>query len=265
MSVEALARVFGADVTATAPLHGGDLSEVLRITFADGRSMAVKRGPRVDTEARMLAAMATAGAPVPRVLHQAGDLLCLEWLDEGTASPEGWEALGRGLRALHNCTGTAYGWPEDYGFGPVPIANETMADWPEFWARRRLLPFLPRLPMALARRLEALARALPERLPARPSPALLHGDLWTGNTLFGAGDGWMIDPACYHGHAEVDLAMLELFGAPPKAFWQGYGPEEPGRAERRAIYQLFPALVHFRLFGAGYQSMVARLLLAAGI
>jgi fructosamine-3-kinase len=75
----------------------------------------------------------------------------------------------------------------------------------------------------------------------------------------------MIDPACYHGHAEVDLAMLELFGAPPKAFWQGYGPEEPGRAERRAIYQLFPALVHFRLFGAGYQSMVARLLLAAGI
>jgi len=167
MSVEALARVFGADVTATAPLHGGDLSEVLRITFADGRSMAVKRGPRVDTEARMLAAMATAGAPVPQVLHQAGDLLCLEWLDEGTASPEGWEALGRGLRTLHNCTGTSYGWPEDYGFGPVPIANETMADWPEFWARRRLLPFLPSLPMALARRLEALARALPERLPAR--------------------------------------------------------------------------------------------------
>ncbi|APZ53843.1 fructosamine kinase family protein [Salipiger abyssi] len=265
MSLDGLAQVFGAGIASARPLHGGDLSEVLKVTLEDGRVMAVKRGERVDSEARMLAAMATAEAPVPEVLHQAGSLLCLQWLDEAPASAVGWQALGQGLRRLHNCRGAQYGWPEDYAFGPQPIPNGHAGDWPDFWARRRLLPFLPVLPMAQARRLEALARALPERLPARPTPALLHGDLWTGNALFGDGNAWMIDPACYHGHAEVDLAMLELFGNPTDAFWQGYGPQEPGRAERRPIYQLFPALVHFRLFGASYQGMVARLLSATGV
>ena len=36
-------------------------------------------------------------------------------------------------------------------------------------------------------------------------------------------------------------------------------------AERRAIYQLFPALVHLKLFGTAYQGMVARLISAVGI
>nr|WP_274705688.1 fructosamine kinase family protein [Salipiger pentaromativorans] len=260
-----MSRVFGAAPASVQRLQGGDLSEVMKLTLTDGRQMAVKRGARVATEARMLSAMAAAGAPVPRVLYQSEDLLCLEWLEETRPSPAGWRALGKGLRRLHDETGRPYGWPEDYAFGPLPIANGALADWPVFWARRRLLPFLPALPPALARRLKALARALPERLPAAPAAALLHGDLWAGNALFGAETAWMIDPACYRGHGEVDLAMLELFGTPPAAFWQGYGPEAPGRAARRPIYQLYPALVHFRLFGAGYQSLVARLLGDAGI
>ena len=48
--------------------------------------------------------------------------------------------------------------------------------------------------------------------PPRRRAALLHGDLWTGNIL--VRDGRLvalIDPACYYGHAEVDLAMLCLF------------------------------------------------------
>ena len=265
MNVAPLSQVFEAEIASTQPLQGGDISEVMKVALADGRKMAVKRGAQVDTEARMLAAMAATGAPVPQVLHQSGDLLCLEWLEETRPSPAGWQALGAGLRQLHNSTGLTYGWPEDYGFGALPIRNAVSENWPEFWARQRLLPFLPALPMPMARRLEALARALPERLPARPPSALLHGDLWTGNALFGEGRAWMIDPACYHGDPEVDLAMLELFGSPPAEFWAGYGPESPGRAERRAIYQLFPALVHLKLFGTAYQGMVARLISAVGI
>jgi fructosamine-3-kinase len=70
----------------------------------------------------------------------------------------------------------------------------------------------------------------------------------------------LIDPACYHGHAEVDLAMLTLFDAPPGEFWDAYGPLEPGWEDRRDAYQLFPALVHLRLFGSGYAALVDRLL-----
>ena len=265
MSMEGLDRLLGAEVVSASALHGGDLSEVLKVKLDDGRVMAVKRGPKVAIEARMLQAMARAGAPVPQVLMQAGDMLCLEWLPEAPATPETWEALGASLRALHATTGDGYGWAEDYAFGRLPIRNATTESWPEFWARQRLLPFLPSLPMALVRRLEALARALPDYLPEAPPASLLHGDLWTGNAHFGEGRAWMIDPACYCGHAEVDLAMLELFGQPHPAFWTGYGPTEPGREERRPFYQLFPALVHLSLFGAGYQSMVARLISSARV
>ncbi|MDO6586238.1 fructosamine kinase family protein [Salipiger sp. 1_MG-2023] len=265
MTVQGLSRIFGKDVVATHALHGGDLSEVVRMDLSDGTAVAVKRGPRVATEAAMLRAMAATSAPVPRVLHLQGDLLCLEWLEETTASASGWRALGSGLAKLHAARGSGYGWPEDYAFGKVVIDNAPAADWPRFWAERRLLPFLSALPPAMARRLESVARALPERLPASPPPALLHGDLWTGNALFSAHGAYLIDPACYYGHAEVDLAMLDLFGAPAPDFHAGYGPETPGRAARRPIYQLFPALVHYRLFGAAYQGLVSRLIGAAGV
>ncbi|WP_425338910.1 fructosamine kinase family protein [Methylocapsa acidiphila] len=86
----------------------------------------------------------------------------------------------------------------------------------------------------LGRRVEALAADLANRLPARPAPALLHGDLWSGNILAAGGrvEG-LIDPACYYGHAEVDLAMLGLFDAPAPAFFAAYGPLDHGHGERR--------------------------------
>jgi fructosamine-3-kinase len=107
----------------------------------------------------------------------------------------------------------------------------------------------------------ALAERLPDLLPASPLPSHLHGDLWSGNILVAGGQlAALIDPACYHGHAEVDLAMLALFDTPPDDFWESYGPLEEGWEERRPLYQLFPALVHLRLFGPTYASMVDRLL-----
>ena len=89
MNVAPLSQVFEAEIASTQPLQGGDISEVMKVALADGRKMAVKRGAQVDTEARMLAAMAATGAPVPQVLHQSGDLLCLEWLEETRPSPAG--------------------------------------------------------------------------------------------------------------------------------------------------------------------------------
>jgi fructosamine-3-kinase len=138
------------------------------------------------------------------------------------------------------------------------------ASWPQFWAERRLICHCSHVSATLARRIEALAADLANRLP-NPSVSLLHGDCWSGNILTTNGKVTaLIDPACYYGHTEVDLAMLTLFDQPPAAFYDAYGKIEPGDEERRSIYQLWPALVHLLLFGSSYRTLVERLLARAG-
>lgn len=261
----ALETLLGGPVAQVAPLHGGDLSKVFAVTLADGRRVVVKHGPLAMREARMLDAIGAAGVAAPQVLAARGQLFAMTHLEEGRAGPEGWAALGHELRRLHRVRGPDYGWEEDYAFGAAALPNAGAADWPAFWAERRLMAWPEALPHDIARRVEALAARLPDLLPKAPTPALLHGDLWSGNVLFTAeGGAALIDPACYHGDKEVDLAMLHLFGTPHPGFCESYGPMAPGLAERRPIYQLWPALVHLRLFGAGYRGMVERMLAAAG-
>jgi len=91
--------------------------------------------------------------------------------------------------------------------------------------------------------------------PEEP-PARLHGDLWSGNVHSDeAGHPCLIDPAVYGGHREVDLGMLQLFGAPSARFFAAYEevfPLAAGWRERVPLYQLYPLLVHVNLFGGSY-------------
>jgi fructosamine-3-kinase len=247
------------------PLPGGDLSEIIRIHLKDGRQAVVKAGPAPQTEAGMLRAIAKSGAPAPKVLAADPQTLVIEALASGGRLHGASASLGTALAQLHRTSGKHFGWPENYAFGSVAILNKWTEDWPTFWAERRLMSSISAVPAAMARRIEALAVDVTNRLPMHPRPALLHGDLWGGNVLVdGRRVTGFIDPACYCGHVEVDLAMLRLFGQPGPAFYQAYGTLEPGHAERRPIYQLWPALVHFRLFGSGYRPMVESLLSECG-
>ena len=257
--------LFGARPTTVQRLHGGDLSDVYRIDMPDGLRMVAKTGPRVETEARMLRAIAATGAPAPAVLGLANGCLFLTHLPETAATPAGWTALGAGLRHLHEATGPYYGWGEDYAFGPLPISNQPGDDWVAFWRDKRLLVQPDSLPRDLLTRLERLAARLPDLLPHAPRPALLHGDLWTGNALFTANAAALIDPASYYGDPEVDLAMLHLFATPPPEFYAGYGPVPGDLAARRPLYQLWPALVHLHLFGPAYRSIVTTRLATLGV
>ncbi|MGG7565748.1 fructosamine kinase family protein [Rhodovulum sp. DZ06] len=263
------AAALGERVVDARPLAGGDLNLALLVRCESGREMVVKSGPAPRVEGEMLSALRAAGAPAPAVLGATPHALALERLDHDGAGlgPEGWAELGRALRALHDApapAGAALGWPEDYAFSGVAIPGAPAADWPSFWAERRLAPSLPHLPADLALRVERVAATLPDRLPAAPL-SLLHGDLWVGNLLAAGGRFTaLIDPACCYGDGEADLAMLNLFGAPGEGFAEAYGPLAPGAGERRAVYQLWPAIVHVRLFGAGYHGLLDRILRAAG-
>ena len=247
-------------------LAGGDLSEVLLVARPDGRRSVAKGGAAVAVEAAMLRALAGAGAPVPNLEAEHDGLLLLEHVENDRVfSAAAWRDIGLRLKALHGHKGERYGWPVDFRIGTVELDNRESDTWPSFWAQQRLLATARVLDRPWRERIAALAQTLPDRLPARPAPALLHGDLWGGNILVRDGRlAALIDPACYYGDAEVDLGMLALFDAPGPDFEESYGPLEPGWEERRPVYQLFPALLHLRLFGGGYAGMVDRLLLSLG-
>ena len=260
-----VAAATGVDPAQLERLAGESLSEVWLVRASD-RTLVAKSGPALGAEAAMLREFAAAGLPAPAVEGEHEDVLLLEHIpNDGLFSPRAWSDAGEWIRKLHDRTGEAYGWPTDYAIGTVALDNRESNDWPAFWGERRLVATAALLDRPWRERVERLAARLGDRLPAAPPPALLHGDLWTGNMLVREGRlVGLIDPACYHGDAEVDLAMLDLFSSPPDAFREAYGPLEPGWEERRPIYQLFPALAHVRLWGAGYFAMVDRLLAAAG-
>jgi fructosamine-3-kinase len=260
-----VAAITGVDEERLERLAGESLSEVLLVPRPDGPVVA-KSGPALETEAAMLRAIAAAGIPAPAVEGEHEGVLLLEHVpNDGLFSARAWSDVGVQVRRLHDRTGDVYGWPVDYAIGTVALDNREGRDWPSFWAEQRLVATAALLDRPWRERVERLAGRMRELLPAEPPAALLHGDLWTGNIL--VRDGRLValvDPACYHGDGEVDLAMLALFSSPPDAFWEGYGPLDAGWQERQPIYQLFPALAHVRLWGSGYFAMVDRLLAAIG-
>jgi len=247
-------------------LVGESVSEVLLVRRPDGALSVAKHSPSAGAEAAMLRAMAGAGLPVPAVEGEHDGVLLLEYVEnDGVFSAKAWAEVGSRIRALHDRTGEAFGWPVDYAIGTVTLDNRETSDWPRFWGEQRLVATASLLDRPWRERVERLAARLGDLLPASPARALLHGDLWSGNMLVQGGRlVALIDPACSFGHAEVDLAMLDLFSTPPDEFDRGYGPREPGWRERQPVYQLFPALAHVRLWGAGYHAMVERLLVALG-
>jgi len=231
-------------------------------------------------EADGLEALVEAGAraPRPRAAGIAGDraYLAMEYLElDGEGE---WPQLGRMLASLHRATGARFGWRRDNFIGSTPQRNPAHDDWAAFWREARLLP---QLELAArnglgARLVDAgtrLAEALPGLLAGHaPQPSLLHGDLWSGNAAFIAGGSPVLfDPAVYYGDREADLAMTELFGGFPGAFYAAYRdawPLAPGYALRREFYNLYHVLNHANLFGGGYapqaQSMTERLLSEIG-
>jgi fructosamine-3-kinase len=260
-----VAAATGVDPARLERLAGESLSEVWLVHAGD-RTLVAKSGPALGAEAAMLRELAAAGVPAPSVEGEHDGVLLLEHIpNDGLFSPRAWSDAAAWIRQLHDRTGDTYGWPTDYAIGTVALDNRESRDWPSFWGEQRLVATAALLDRPWRQRVERLASRLGDRLPAAPPPALLHGDLWTGNMLVRESRlVGLIDPACYHGDAEVDLAMLDLFSSPPDDFHAAYGTLEPGWRERRPIYQLFPALAHVRLWGAGYFAMVDRLLVAAG-
>jgi fructosamine-3-kinase len=252
---------------------GGDINDAYEVSLDDGRRVFVKTREgaapgEYETEAAGLRWLAEADAlPVPAVVEATSEQLALEWIDEGGRYDE--EELGRGLAQLHGAGAAAFGAlppgaPGPLRIGPLEFAGEPRDEWPRFYAERLLGAVLPRagLDAAGRRAVEAVCERIDDLAGPSEPPARLHGDLWSGNVMAGAdGRPWLIDPAAYGGHREVDLAMLRLFGGPGRRFLAAYDEVAPlaeGHEDRVELYQLFPLLVHSALFGGGYRESAGR-------
>jgi fructosamine-3-kinase len=272
---EACARALGRPLAGARRVAGGDINDAWLVELDGGARVFVKSRPGAQpgeyaTEAaglRWLGGVAE-GPAVPEVLTAAPAFLALAWIDEGRLDERGAEQLGRGLAHLHAAGAPAHGAPPPGAplgglrLGAVELPAATAADWPAFYAEHRLAPLLRAaadrgaLPHGGPPTIEAAIERLPALAGPPEPPARLHGDLWGGNVLAAAdGRPYLIDPAAYGGHREIDLAMLRLFGAPsPRTFaaYEEVHPLADGHERRVPLWQLFPLLVHALLFGGSY-------------
>jgi len=216
--------------------------------------------------------------PVPHVHVAEPDLLVMDFIDnDGGAITEPVERHAAALiAALHATPRDSFGYARDTLIGPLPQPNPQSPRWVPFFRDHRLMHMAQAaraegsLPAPLFGRIETLAMRLDEFLIEPPFPSLLHGDLWTGNVLVrGNRIAGFVDPAVSCGHPEIELAFTTMFGTFGAAFFEAYeslAPLEPGFHEvRRDLYNLYPALVHVRLFGARYLAAIERTLARLGI
>ena len=285
---ESILNIVGETPHAIVPLHGGCIGEVYKITFQEHPPLVVKavvktggESASLETEARMLRYLSEhSPLPVPKVLHGSAQLLAMTFLPgESRFSDRAQRHAAELFSALHHLKSDAFGFEYDTLIGALPQPNPKTARWIEFFTQHRLLHMAHaaykenRLSAALLKRIETFCARCDEWLEEPDHPALLHGDAWTTNML--ANESKMtgfLDPAIYHGHPEMDLAFTTLFGTftDNSPFFAHYQELNPGWDSagffdlRRDLCNLYPLLVHVRLFGGSYTADIERTLKRVG-
>ncbi len=188
--------------------------------------------------------------------------LLMENIESAPPTNNYWEDFGITLAEMHlNNTTKKYGLDHDNYIGKLPQPNDANGDWIDFFIHNRQ-EYQLKLAIdnhmvnnSFIDRYRKFYELLPQLLPA-DRPALLHGDMWSGNVLVSNnGKVCLIDPAVYYGHREIELAFTYMFGGFDHDFYDSYKatyPLDPGFEERIDIYNIYPHMVHVNLFGQSY-------------
>ncbi len=201
--------------------------------------------------------------------HEGIFFLLMEWIDSGQLEPHFWGSFGKNLATLHKVSSDNFGLDHNNFLGSLPQSNQMHRSWHDFFIKERLEPQLRMasdgrlIDQKFISRFNLLFSKLESLIPDEP-PALIHGDLWSGNFLTDIhSKPALIDPAVHFGHRETELSFTHLFGGFDKAFYEAYqyeNPLQPGFNERIAIHNLYPLLVHVNLFSSSYLSGVEQAL-----
>ncbi|NJX16249.1 fructosamine kinase family protein [Tamlana crocina] len=274
-----LSGILNENIERVSTVHGGDISTAYKIeTVTNAYFLKTNQVSKAlnmfEIEANGLQLIANTNTiKTPKVLaYNRFDnhaFLLMEFIESKSPSAKDFEHLGQQLAQLHQCDSENFGLDTDNFIGSLPQSNTQHSNWVDFYIHERLHP-----QFKLAHRKSLLASSeIPSvekmgnslsQLFKNIKPSLLHGDLWSGNYLISEDDTpYLIDPAVYFGHNEVDIAMSKLFGGFGESFYQVYAEIIPFSNEtsaRMEIYQLYYLLVHLNLFGNSYRNSVKTIL-----
>jgi len=256
-------QVLGGDINQAFLLHSTNTKVFLKMNSIDKADMFEKefRGLELLLSAKAIAVP----QPLKHGLFEDKIFLVTQYIDKGIAAPDFWRRFAQQLAALHRNTAEAFGLDHDNYIGSLPQQNHKSNSWTEFYAEQRILFLIKKAfddkkcESSDTKMAERLCNKLDSLFPEEP-PALLHGDLWSGNYLIGKeGEPVIFEPAIYYGHREMDLGMMLLFGGFDNSFYNFYPEEFPLEKNWRArtdLTQLYPLLVHMNLFGSHYYNSV---------
>ncbi|MEO1261931.1 MAG: fructosamine kinase family protein [Bacteroidota bacterium] len=271
-------QILGTTIHKVEFVGGGDINQARLLKAAKGHffikiNKADFALEMFEKEAKGLALLKKSQAiRTPEVIAfdqtENESFLLLEYLEKGYRSEGFWEEFGQSLAALHRTTSNQFGLDHSNYIGSLSQPNGHHDTFIDFYINERLQPQLDlarnskELTVRDEKHFKNLYKKLPELLPDEP-PALIHGDLWSGNFLVGAEGGpVLIDPSVAFSHRELDLGMSRLFGGFDRTFYRAYEaayPLAPGFEKRLPIWQLYYLLVHVNLFGGGYVGSVRRI------
>ncbi|MEO9887568.1 MAG: fructosamine kinase family protein [Balneola sp.] len=258
----------GQKIIASHSQSGGDINQASIIELSSNDSFFLKwNGSAPEhmfkSESKGLKMLFDAKTEliIPEVILIGKDFLLLSLIESCSANSASDFNFGVQLAKLHRNSSENFGLDHDNFIGKLPQRNRTHKSWANFFIQERIEPQIKlgidsgKFLDSLDNKIEKLASVVEKLFPDEP-PALLHGDLWSGNYMYTTnGIASIYDPAVYYGHREMDLAMTKLFGGFSKDFYEGYDSEYPledGFEERIQLCNLYPILVHANLFGGGY-------------
>ncbi len=277
MVAEGIEASLGERLLSARPMGGGCIGEVYRAELADG-SVVVAKVDRegeshLEREAFMLRYLREKSElPVPEVYHGSETLLLMQFIEGSSRFSDGAERHAAELLAeLHGIEAETYGFERDTLIGSLNQPNPPSENWVDFFREQRLLYLAKiahdagRLPPEDLKRVERLAERLEDLIGEPNPPALIHGDVWSGNVLAKGNEiSAFLDPAIYHADPEIELAFINMFNSFGEPFFERYeeirGIREGFFETRRDLYTLYPLLVHTYFFGGSYLSSVRSIL-----